>query len=118
MKNRKGKIFREFEDLFKERNDVRFCLETLRLVVPALINDTNEYLLKSKKGPLIAWKDTLVTSGYMYLAGGETFVKLLNMKFKNLDIKEASLRLDRSRVYTEYKIQFNQFIKLKNPSAS
>ena len=118
MANRNGKIFKDFEDLFRDKNDVQYCIETLRIVVPALISDRNEYLLKSKKGPLIAWKDVLESNGYMYLTGGHTFVKLLNRKIKNLDMKEDSLRLDRSRVYLEYKMQFKQFIKLKDASVA
>jgi hypothetical protein len=108
-----GSTIQKFEDIFKDKNDIPYCLSTLRLVVPAVINESEEYLLKSKKGPLVAWTHALAAHGYIYWVNDEQAAMLLNLKFKYLDIKEASFRSDRSRVYTEYKMQFQQKLSPK-----
>ncbi len=109
----KGLPIKTFEDLFKDKNDIPYCLDALRVVLPAVINDSDEYLLKSKKGPVVAWKNVLVHSGYMHGVNDQTAAALLNLKFKNLNIKEESFRSDQSRVYEEFQFQFQQNINPK-----
>ena len=96
----------KFEDLFKDNNEILYCIQALKQVVPAVINDSDEFLLKSKKGSVVAWKQVLHDRGYIYTVNVETAINLLNKKFKNLNIKESSFRTNRSQIYTEYKNQF------------
>jgi len=109
-RNLRRQAFKKFEDLFKDKNDISYCLNILRLVIPAVINDSGEYLLKTKKGPVVAWKNVLVSSGYIYNVNDQTAANLFNLKFKNLNIKEESFRSDQSRVYDEFQLQFKQNI--------
>jgi hypothetical protein len=102
-----------FESLFKDKNDIPYCLDALRMVIPAVVNKSDEYLLKSKKGPLVAWKNVLVNSGYIHDVNDQTAANLLNLKFKNLNIREESFRSDQSRIYEEFQLQFHQNINPK-----
>jgi hypothetical protein len=105
--------FKKFDDLFKDKNDIPYCLDVLRIAVPAVINESGEYLLKSKKGPVVAWKNVLVNTGYIHDVNDQTAADLLNLKFKNLNIREGSFRSDQSRVYVEFQMQFQQNINPK-----
>ena len=108
-----GLPIKSFENLFKDKNDIPYCLEALRVVVPAVINDSGEYLLKSKKGPVVAWKNVLENNGYIHDVNDQTAADLLNLTFKNLNIKVESFRSDQSRVYEEFQSQFKQNINPK-----
>src|ERR1700733_8886534 len=112
-KNSKRPDFKKFDDLFKDKNDIPYCLDVLRIAVPAVINESGEYLLKSKKGPVVAWKNVLVNRGYIHDVNDQTAADLLNLKFKNLNIREGSFRSDQSRVYVEFSMQFQQNINPK-----
>jgi hypothetical protein len=112
-RNNKGPAIKKFDDLFKDKNDIPYCLDALRMVVPAVINDSGEYLLKSKKCPVVAWKNVLVNSGYIHDVNDQTVADLLNLKFKNLNIREVSFRSDQSRVYAEFQMQFQNNIHPK-----
>jgi hypothetical protein len=112
--NRPG--FKKFDDLFKDKNDIPYCLDVLRIAIPAVINESGEYLLKSKMGPVVAWKNVLVNSGYIHDVDPQTAANLLNLKFKNLNIREVSFRSDQSMVYTEFQLQFQQKINPKSHS--
>lgn len=112
-KNYPKPAFRKFEDLFKDKNDIPYCLGVLRTAVPAVINDSDEYLLKSKKGPVVAWKSVLVYNGYIHRVNDQITAHLLNLKFKNLNIKDVSFRSNQSRVYEEYQLQFELSINPK-----
>jgi hypothetical protein len=112
-RNLKRPVFKKFDDLFKDKNDIPYCLDILRISVPAVINESGEYLLKSKKGPVVAWKNVLVNSGYIHDVNDQTAADLLNLKFKNLNIREVSFRSDQSRVYEEFQLQFQQNINPK-----
>ena len=112
-RNSKRPDFRKFDDLFKDKNDIPYCLGVLRIAVPAVINESGEYLLKSKKGPVVAWKNVLVNRGYIHDVNDQTAADLLNLKFKNLNIREGSFRSDQSRVYAEFRMQFQQNINPK-----
>jgi hypothetical protein len=105
--------FKKFDDLFKDKNDIPYCLDVLRIAIPAVINESGEYLLKFKKGPVVAWKNVLVNSGYIYDVNDQTAADLLNLKFKNLNIRDVSFRSDQSRVYEEFQLQFQQKINPK-----
>jgi hypothetical protein len=105
-KNYPKPAFRKFEDLFKDKNDIPYCLGVLRTAVPAVINDSDEYLLKSKKGPVVAWKSALIYNGYIHRVNDQIAANLLNLKFKNLNIKDGSFRSNQSRVFEEYQMQF------------
>jgi hypothetical protein len=106
-------LIKTFESLFKDKNDIPYCLDALRIVIPAVINESGEYLLKSKKGPVVAWKNVLEKSGYIHDVNDQTVADLLNLKFKNLNIREESFRSDQSRVYVEFQMQFQQNINPK-----
>jgi hypothetical protein len=112
-RNLKRPVFKKFDDLFKDKSDIPYCLDVLRIAVPAVVNESGEYLLKSKKGPVVAWKNVLVNSGYIHNVNNQTAANLLNLKFKNLNIREESFRSDQSRVYVEFQIQFQQNINPK-----
>ncbi len=112
-RNLKRPVFKKFDDLFKDKNDIPYCLDVLRIAVPAVINESGEYLLKSKKGPVVAWKDVLVNTGYIHDVNDQTAADLLNLKFKNLNIREVSFRSDQSRVYVEFQMQFQNNINPK-----
>jgi hypothetical protein len=105
-----------FEDLFKDNNDITHCIQALRQVIPAVINDSDEFLLKSKKGPMVAWKQVLFDRGYIHAVNAQTATNLLNRQFKNLNIKESSFRTSRSKVYTEYINQFQYSLRNKDLS--
>jgi hypothetical protein len=102
-----------FDDLFKDKNDIPYCLNALRLVIPAVVNDSEEYLHKSKKGPIVAWKNVLSVFGYIHSVNNQTVADILNVKFKNLNIREESFRTVQSRVYLEYLLQFKYKINPK-----
>jgi hypothetical protein len=112
-RNSKRPDFKKFDDLFKDKNDIPYCLDVLRIAIPAVINESGEYLLKSKKGPVVAWKNVLANSGYIHDVNDQTAADLLNLKFKNLNIREGSFRSDQSRVYAEFQMQFQQNINPK-----
>ena len=112
-RNSKRPDFKKFDDLFKDKNDIPYCLDVLRIAIPAVINESGEYLLKSKKGPVVAWKNVLVNRGYIHDVNDQTAADLLNLKFKNLNIREGSFRSDQSRVYAEFQMQFQQNINPK-----
>ena len=103
----------KFEDLFKDKKDISHCIQALRQVVPAVVNDSDEFLLRSKKGPLVAWKQVLFDRGYIHAVNVQTATDLLNRKFKNLNITESSFRTNRSKVYAEYKNQFQYRLSYK-----
>jgi|SRR5450755_1975831 hypothetical protein len=102
-----------FDDLFKDKNDIPYCLNALRLVIPPVVNDSEEYLHKSKKGPIVAWKNVLSVFGYIHSVNNQTVAGILNVKFKNLNIREESFRTVQSRVYLEYLLQFKYNINPK-----
>ena len=112
-RNSKRPDFKKFDDLFKDKDDIPYCLDVLRIAVPAVINESGEYLLKSKKGAVVAWKNVLVNTGYIHDVNDQTAADLLNLKFKNLNIREGSFRSDQSRVYVEFQVQFQQNINPK-----
>jgi len=112
-RNFKRQVYKKFDDLFKDKNDIQYCMDVLRIAIPAVINESGEYLLKSKKGPVVAWKNVLVNRGYIHDANDQTAADLLNLKFKNLNIREVSFRSDQSRVYEEFQLQFQQNINPK-----
>jgi hypothetical protein len=112
-RNLKGPLFKEFDDLFKDKNDIPYCLDVLRIAIPAVINESGEYLLKSKMGPLVAWKNVLSNRGYIHDVNDQTAAELLNLRFKNLNIKEESFRSDQSKVYEEFQLQFQQNLNPK-----
>jgi hypothetical protein len=112
-RNFKRQVYKKFDDLFKDKNDIQYCMDVLRIAIPAVINESGEYLLKSKKGPVVAWKNVLVNRGYIHDVNDQTAADLLNLKFKNLNIREVSFRSDQSRVYEEFQLQFQQNINPK-----
>jgi hypothetical protein len=104
---------KSFDDLFKDKKDISYCLDALRLTIPAVINDSEEYLHKSKKAPIVAWRNVLFMCGYIHFVNDQTAADILNLKFKNLNIKEESFRTIQSRVYEEYQLQFQYNINPK-----
>ena len=95
-----------FEEMFKDKNDIACCVELLQKVIPAVVDDSEHYLHKVKKSPIVAWRNVLLQCGYIYYLNDEITADILNRKFKNLNIKEASFRTVQSRVYDEYQMQF------------
>jgi hypothetical protein len=104
-KNRWMQIQR-FEEMFKDKNDIAYCVGLLRSVIPAVVNDSEQYLHKTKKSPIVAWRNVLFQCGYIHDVNDQTVADILNRKFKNLNIREESFRTYQSRVYAEYQLQF------------
>jgi hypothetical protein len=112
--NKTGQLpIQQFDEMFKDKNDIPYCVEVLRSVIPAVVNASEEYLHKTKKGPIVAWRNVLFLCGYIHYVNDQTAAEILNRKFKNLNIKEESFRTVQSRVYEEYQMQFQYILPPK-----
>ncbi|UFH55518.1 hypothetical protein [Spirosoma sp. KNUC1025] len=84
--------FKSFDDLFKSKEDMIYCLQALKDYVPAVINERLQWTgKKGSKAVLTGWIDKIDAEGYIPTMDRIYLVPLLTQKFPGLSISRRTL---------------------------